>query len=541
MHRLIARVTGMTCEGCARTVEATLNALDGVRAEVSFLNGTARIEAPPEISLQILRSAIQPLGYDLRETEGSGEHAAPQEPRIVIIGGGSAAFACAIRAAEAGAQVVMIEGGTLGGTCVNAGCVPSKILLRAAQLAQYQRRTPFQGLADREPATDRPRLQAQQQARVEELRRAKYVGILADHPRIQLIRGRARFRDSRTVLVDTGIGPELPLVADRILIATGASPSIPPVPGLKEVPYWTSTDALASREMPRHLVIIGSSAVAVELAQAFRRLGSPVTVLARSTLLSREDPTLGAGLAEALRAEGTIVREHTRVTRVRRVAERFALDTPSGMISADRLLVATGRTPNTQRLNLEKAGVDMDADGAIKVDDRMRTTAPHIYAAGDCTTLPQFVYVAAAAGTRAAINMTGGDAVLDLKAMPAVIFTDPQVATVGLDERRAQATGINIDTRTLTLDNVPRALANFDTRGFVKLVAEADSGRLIGAQILAPEAGEMIQTAVLAVHNRMTVEMLGNLLFPYLTHAEGIKLCAQTFTKDIRQLSCCAG
>jgi mercuric reductase len=171
----------------------------------------------------------------------------------------------------------------------------------------------------------------------------------------------------------------------------------------------------------------------------------------------------------------------------------------------------------------------------------MRTSAANIYAAGDCTDQPQFDYVAAAAGTRAALNMLGGDATLDLSAMPAVVFTDPQVATVGLTETEARAAGLEVDTRTLSLDNVPRALANFDTRGFIKLVAEAGSGKLLGVQAVAPEAGEVIQSAALALRAGMTVHDLADQLFPYLTMVEGLKLCAQTFTRDVRQLSCCAG
>jgi mercuric reductase len=185
-------------------------------------------------------------------------------------------------------------------------------------------------------------------------------------------------------------------------------------------------------------------------------------------------------------------------------------------------------------------GVATTAAGNIVTDDRMRTTVEHIYAAGDCTDQPQYVYVAAAAGTRAAINMTGGDARLDLSTMPAVVFTDPQVATVGLTERQAAAQGLGTETRTLALENVPRALANRDTRGFVKLVAEQASGRLLGCQVLAAEGGEIVQTAALAIRNRMTTQELADQLFPYLTMVEGLKLCAQTFIKDVKQLSCCA-
>jgi mercuric reductase len=204
------------------------------------------------------------------------------------------------------------------------------------------------------------------------------------------------------------------------------------------------------------------------------------------------------------------------------------------------LLVATGRAPNTGDLRLDAAVVQRGADGAIRVDAAMRTSAPGIFAAGDCTDQPQFVYVAAAAGARAAINMTGGSAALDLSALPAVVFTDPQVATVGLTEARARAAGIDAASRTLALDHVPRARVNFDTRGFVKLVAERGSGRLLGAQLVAPEAGEVIQSAALAIRARMTVHDLADQLFPYLTMAEGLKLAAQAFSRDVTQLSCCA-
>ena len=461
---------------------------------------------------------------------------------IAIIGSGGGAFAAAIRAAEAGARVTMIESGELiGGTCVNVGCVPSKILIRAAQLAQYQRENPFAGLADLAPAIDRPRIAAQQRERVEELRQAKYQKILDDNPGINMIRGRARFEDDHTLLIDLQGGGQEQITADRVLIATGASPMIPPIPGLADTPYWTSDEAVFSDETPEHLLVIGASVVAVEQAQAFRRLGSKVTILARSTLLSSEDPDLGAGLTAAFRAEGIDVREHTQARAVRYESNQFVLDTENEVIRGDRLLIATGRVPNTRGLGLEGVGVETNDGGGIVVDERLHTSAEGIYATGDCTSLPQLVYVAAAGGTRAAVNMTGGEARLDLSAMPAVIFTEPQVATVGLDEGQARVRGIETETRRLVLENVPRALANFETRGFVKLVAEAGSHRLLGAQILAPEAGEMIQTAALAVHQGMTVEALGDLLFPYLVYAEALKLCAQTFTKDVAQLSCCAG
>jgi len=232
---------------------------------------------------------------------------------------------------------------------------------------------------------------------------------------------------------------------------------------------------------------------------------------------------------------------NARVERVDYGRGRFRVTVGGALIEGDRLLIATGRAPNTASLDLAEAGVETDAGGAIQVDERLRTTAEDVYAAGDCTTQPQFVYVAAAAGTRAAINMTGGEAALDLSAMPSVVFTDPQVGTVGLAEAAAREQGLEVESRTLALEHVPRALVNFDTHGFVKLVAERASGRLLGAQIVAAEAGEVVQAAALAIRAGMTVDALGSELFPYLTMVEGLKLCAQTFTRDVNRLSCCAG
>lgn len=461
---------------------------------------------------------------------------------IAVIGSGGAAMAAALKAADRGARVTLIERATTGGTCVNIGCVPSKIMIRAAHIAHLRRESAFdRGIAASEPAIDRSALLAQQQARVDELRRAKYEGILDRNPAITLLSGEAAFRDAHSLIVRMNGGGERVLRFDRCLVATGASPAIAPIAGLKDTPYWTSTEALVSTTIPARLAVIGASVVALELAQAFARLGSKVTILARSTLLVREDPAIGEAITAAFRAEGIEVQQHTQASHVAYAKGEFLLTTGHGEVRADQLLIATGRTPNTGSLALAAAGIALDAHAAIVIDKGMRTSTQHIFAAGDCTDQPQFVYVAAAAGSRAAINMTGGDATLDLSAMPAVVFTDPQVATVGYSEAQAQELGIKTDSRMLTLDNVPRALVNFDTRGLIKLVIEADSGRLIGVQAVAAEAGELIQTAALAIRAGMTVQELADQLFPYLTMGEGLKLAAQTFTQDVKQLSCCAG
>ncbi len=555
-QRFALEIGDMTCPSCALLVEQALRALPGVReAQVSYPEHLGQVIADAGVTVERVVTAVVEAGYSARI-------AAPPAPghpntsltsastgtghdgrlHIAIIGSGGAATAAALKAIERGARVTLIERSTLGGTCVNFGCIPSKILIRAAHIAHLRRTSPFDaGMPPLPPRILRDRLLAQQQGRVDELRHAKYERILQSNPAITVLRGEARFRDGHSLMVRLHDGGEHTLPFDRCIVASGASAAIPPIPGLGDTPYWTSTEALVSETIPERLAVIGASAVAVELAQAYARLGSKVTLLARSTILRREDPDIGKAIAAAFRAEGIAVLEHTQASHVAYRDGEFLLTTAQGDIRADKLLVAAGRLPNTRALALDAVGVRVNEHGAIVVDQGMRTSATHIYAAGDCTDQPQFVYVAAAAGTRAAINMTGGDATLDLTAMPAVVFTDPQVATVGLSETDAHRQGLQTESRTLTLDNVPRALANFDTQGFIKLVAEAGSGRLIGVQSVAPEAGELIQTATLAIHQRMTVQELADQLFPYLTMVEGLKLAAQTFSKDITQLSCCAG
>ncbi len=462
--------------------------------------------------------------------------------RIVVIGSGGGAMAAALKATELGASITLVERGVMGGTCVNVGCVPSKILIQAAHIAHIRRGSPFDaGIAAAGAVVDRPQLTAQQQRLVAELRTAKYEGILAGIPSITVVHGEARFRDARSLAVTLPAGEERVLPFDRCLVATGATATVPDIPGLADTPFWTSTEALASELLPRRLTVLGSSVVAVELAQAFARLGSQVTILARRSLLVREDPILGEELMKVFRAEGIEVRTQTQVRQVAHDGGQFRLQTSAGVVEADQLLVATGRAPNTATLGLDEVGVGRDAHGAIVVDDHMRTSAPDIYAAGDCTTQPAFVYVAAAAGTRAAENMMGGDHALDLSTVPTVIFTDPQVASVGLSEAEARRQNLATETRTLSLERVPRALVNFDTRGVIKLVAEATSGRLLGVQLIAAAGGEAIQSAAMAIRAGLTVHDLADQLFPYLTMVEGLKLAAQSFTKDVAQLSCCAG
>jgi mercuric reductase len=551
------KVDGMTCDTCATHVKEALQKVLGVSsAEVSWRNGTAQLAAGPGTSPEALIAAVAGLGYQaslaaappaagiglldkMRERLTSGANGGGLH--VAVIGTGGGAMAAAITAAEQGARVTLIERGTVGGTCVNIGCVPSKIMIRAAHFAHARKESPFDsGISAAAPRIDRKVLLAQQQARVEELRAGKYQAIIDGNPSITLLHGEASFKDARSLTVTLDSGGKRAVPFDRALIATGARPAVPPIPGLQDTPYWTSTEALASDTIPPRLLVIGSSVVAVELAQAYSRLGSQVTIVARSRLFLRDDPAIGEALEQVFADESITVLRQTQTHSVAYANHEFVLETSAGTLTGDALLIAAGRAPNVEALNLDGIGVRTGQGGTIAVDAHLQTSVPHIYAAGDCTDQPQFVYVAAAAGSRAAKNMSGGDATLDLRSMPAVVFTDPQIATVGLSEAAAQVQGIETDSRLLTLDNVPRALVNFDTRGFIKIVAEAGTGRILGVQAVAAEAGELIQSAALAIHHNMTVDELAGQLFPYLTMVEGLKLAAQTFRKDVSQLSCCA-
>ncbi len=473
-------------------------------------------------------------------SENVNENTSPSALHIAIIGTGSGAFAAAIKAVENAARVSIIEAADIiGGTCVNIGCVPSKIMIRAAHIAHLQSHHHFDGVALTAPQINRKLMVAQQQSWVEKLRYAKYESILESHSAIELIRGKARFKNANTLLIEKDRSETIELKADRFLIAVGARPKIPAITGLLDTPYWTSTQALVAEEIPQHLLVLGGSVVALELAQAFRHLGATVTIMARSTLLSKQDKDIGEALSLILQEEGINVQLNTVPEQIRHDGKQFIVTVDNVETVCDKLLVATGRQSNADSLDLVDVGVD--EAGSIIINDHMQTSVEHIYAAGDCTSQPQFVYVAAAAGTRAAMNMTGDDVAINLSVVPEVVFTTPQVASVGLTQHEAEIQGIETQSSLLTLDNVPRAIANMDTRGFIKLICEKNSGRILGCHLVANEGGEIIQTAALAITNGTTIDELAGQLFPYLTMVEGLKLCAQTFNKDVSQLSCCAG
>jgi mercury(II) reductase len=460
---------------------------------------------------------------------------------IVVIGAGSAGFSAAIAAAEDGARVALIGHGVIGGTCVNVGCVPSKTLIRAAQaLHDAGAAARFAGIRAKGHLEDWRAVVRQKDELVADLRESKYADLLPAYNTIRYIEGRARLAEGGVVVNDDLIK------AGRAVITTGARPAAPSIPGIDEVDYLTSTSALSLERLPRSLLIVGGGFIAAELAQMFARMGVNVTIVCRSRLLPRAEPEISDTLSACFRDEDIQLRCGVAYQSVRKTDAGISLavrkDGREEILTAERLLVAAGRAPNVEGLGLREAGVAQAPSGAVRVDDRMRTTRAGLYAAGDVTGADQFVYMAAYGAKIAAKNALNGDSLrYDHTAMPAVVFTDPQVASVGMTEAEARAAGRRVLTSVLPLSAVPRALAARDVRGLIKLVADESTRKLIGAHILAPEGADCIQTAALAIRQGLTVDDLADAIFPYLTTVEGLKLAALAFTKDIAKLSCCAG
>ena len=460
---------------------------------------------------------------------------------LAIIGAGSAGFSAAIAAAEQGANVALIGEGMIGGTCVNVGCVPSKTMIRATESLHGARTASrFPGVAGEARIADWARLIAAKDDLVSQLRQKKYAGLLPEYNNIAYLEGRARLNGQGVDVSGEDVA------ARKIIIATGASPALPDISGVADIPYLTSTSALELTGLPASLMVIGGGYIGCELAQMFARAGSKVTLVTRNRLLPEAEPEVAEALTRYLQGEGIVIRAGLAYQKIGysdgEVNLTVSVNGRIETIAAEQVLLSTGRKPNVAGMGLAEAGVKIAANGGIVVDDRMRTSKSGVYAAGDVTGRDQFVYMAAYGAKLAARNALNGDNLkYDAAAMPWVVFTDPQMAGVGLTERKAKAFGYKTKISVVGLDQVPRALAARDARGLVKLVANAATDRLLGAQILAPEGADSIQTMALAIKHGMTTMELAETIFPYLTTVEGLKLAALGFRRDVSKLSCCAG
>lgn len=540
------QVEGMTCTGCEEHVTNALKSIGAVNINVNYHHGDATFELPSGSYIKEAKASIEKAKYKPGEVEeirlGETKICPHQEDYdFIIIGSGSAAFSAAIKAVGYGARVAMVERGTVGGTCVNIGCVPSKTMLRSGEINRLAKINPFLGLNTSAESVNLEKLVEQKDQLVEELRQQKYIDLIEDYG-FDLIKGDATFVNEKTIEVNG-----VQLTAHRFLIATGASPAIPNIPGLNDVPYLTSTSLLELKELPKSLAVIGSGYIGLELGQLFHNLGVEVTLMQRSQRLLKEyDPEVSEMVEKFIAEQG--ICSMTGVTFEQILKNDGKIQIHSNVngekiiIEAEQLLVATGRRPNTETLNLRLANVLVGTHGEIRVDENLKTTNSHIYAAGDVILGPQFVYVAAYQGSMVANNALGNLArKVNLEAVPGVTFTNPSIATVGLTEQHAKEKGYEVQTSVLPLDAVPRALVNRETTGVFKIVVETETKKVLGVHVVAENAGEVIYAATLAVKFGLTIEDLRDTMAPYLTMAEGIKLAALTFDKDVKKLSCCAG
>ncbi|MDC8451419.1 MAG: mercury(II) reductase [Candidatus Nitrosotalea sp.] len=456
---------------------------------------------------------------------------------LVILGGGAAAFASALKASEIDAKVAMIERDTIGGTCVNVGCVPSKNLLNIGELIHDCLNKKLDGQSFQSMKFDFKKIIQDKDNLVLNLRNQKYADVLKSMPNMEFIQGNAKFRSRNEIDVNGKI-----LKAKNILIATGSSAAVPQIKGIDKVDYFTNIEALSLEEKPDSMIIIGGRVLGLEFAQMYSRLGTKVTLLQRSDrILPEEEPEISDSVRSYLEEEGIEIHTGVKIQSVGNDGEEKVVLASGLEFRAKKLLMATGRRPNTADLALENAGILTSESGAIVVDDEMRTNIPNIFAAGDIIGEPMLETVAAKEGSIAASNaLFGTNKKMDFSAVPHAVFTSPQVASVGITEKEAVERYGKCSCKTLLMADVPKALVVNKTKGLIKMVVEPQTNRIIGVHILSDLAADIIHEAVLAVKHKLTVDDIIDTVHVFPTMSESIKLVATSFRKNVKQLSCCA-
>jgi mercuric reductase len=457
---------------------------------------------------------------------------------LVVIGTGAAGTSAAARAVHLGAQrVALIEHGRLFGTCINVGCIPSKFLLGLAHI-HYYGGYGHQGL-DVKSRYDPLLTLAEKESVLQTLRRRKE-RLLFEKLGIELIKGTARFESPEEIQVNGQM-----IRSERFIIATGSSPSIPDIEGLTSVPYMTSSEALEPEEIPGTLIVIGGRALGLEFAQLYAHLGSKVTLLQRSPrILPDEEPEISRLLSRVLKTEGIRIETSSDILKVRGSDEGVEvfvrIQGSDEVLSAERILMATGRVPNTRELNLEVAGVKTGKNGAILVDETLRTSAPCIWAAGDVLGHPQLEPAAGMGGSIAAENaIRGSRKRINLQSPPHAVFTMPQVASVGLTESQARKKGIAHECRSISLDKIGISAITGNFPGLVKIVAEENRGKILGVHICAAAASEMIHEGICAVKFGLTVNDLVDTLHVFPTYTGALQVCARSFRTDLPEKEAC--
>ena len=443
---------------------------------------------------------------------------------VLVIGGGPGGYVAAIRAAQLGAKVTLVERAEIGGTCLNRGCMPTKALLHSSEVYELATNSADIGIIGRDVAVDWPRVQATRQSVSDKLTGG--VRALMRANRITLVEGEAKFTGPKSVTVgDKSFEPE------KIIIAVGSKPVMPGIPGLRECPACIdSTACLTLDHIPESLVVIGGGVIGVELGSVYRRFGSKVTVLElQERILPQMDGELAQLAKERLIAEGMDLRTGAKVTRVDTTTKGAAVHAEIGgqdtIFEAEKVLVCVGRSPNTEGLGLEKAGIALEG-GFIKVDKRLETSVKGVYAVGDCSGRLMLAHAAMAMGEAAAENAMGGDAGFDEDMSPACAYVGPEIAGVGYTEERAKELGIDYIVGRFPTSANGRSLVSGCTGGLIKVLAGPKFGEILGVHILAPSATELIEEAALAIRLEATLDELTDTIHCHPTVAEALREAA---------------
>ncbi|MFD2917213.1 mercury(II) reductase [Psychroserpens luteus] len=550
------KINGMTCTGCSSHIEKDLNATEGIVSTfVNHETGEGKfIFDTNKLSNQDVINAVNKVGHysvvEAIEKEdccvtNAKDYDGKNQFDLIVIGGGSAAFSAAIKAESIGLTTLMVNGGLdFGGTCVNVGCVPSKNLIRAAETAYQATHSNFKGIKPKGVEIDFTQVIKDKKTLVTTLQQHKYLDVVSDFKNLTMLKGWAEFVDNKTILVN---GKDT-YIATNIIIATGATTNIPNIEGLNKVGYLTNVSLFDLEEKPKSLTIMGAGYIGLEIAMAYNRLGVKVRIIEFTDRpLRSQTQDITDVLEELMKSEGIEILPNFRAIKFEKDGNNTIIycKCPDGsttqIIEEGHIVVATGTKPNTSKLGLENIELNLTDKGHILVNEKMETNISNIYAGGDVTNTPPFVYTAAKEGSTAVNNAFSlAKNRVDYTSLPWVVFTDPQIAGAGMDEVEAEKSGIPFEVSKLDLIHVPRALAAQDTRGFIKLIRNTETDKLIGARVIAPEGGELIQQLSMAIKFGITVKDLAESFYPYLTLGEGIKLAAITFGKDVSKLSCCA-
>jgi pyruvate/2-oxoglutarate dehydrogenase complex dihydrolipoamide dehydrogenase (E3) component len=445
----------------------------------------------------------------------------------IIIGSGQGANPLAYGLVDRGLRVALIEKEHLGGTCINVGCTPTKTMVHSAQVAHYARNAARWGVRAGNTQVDLPAIVARKRQIVERFR-AGHQRKVEERENLRLYRGHGRFVGPRTVEVN---GERLE--AERIFISAGTRPDVPRIEGLDRVPFLTNASMMELQEVPGHLIVLGAGYVGVEFGQMFRRFGAEVTIIHRGDrLLTREDPDIAAALQKALEAEGIQFLLNAETTRVEQTDSGIALDVLSGTqrpapstqrrLTGSHLLVATGRRPNSDDLGLETAGVETDPKGFVKVNERLETSAPGVWAMGDVKGGPAFTHISWNDYQIVWANLIEGkNETTEGRPVPYAVFTDPQLGRVGMTEAEARATGKRLKIGTIPMSGVARAIERDETAGLMKLIVDAETDRVLGAAILGTEGGELIQNLGTLMLAGAPYTLLKGAIYIHPTLAEG--------------------